>query len=105
LGFDINHTNERNLQALFDSIGAPVPVPVTPAGCLATFTYKRTVHHGQDWMRWVDALLNQGAIQLGKIDFSLKLPSIGTLVQRAVTAQIGEVDFAHGNQNRREQGH
>jgi hypothetical protein len=91
VGFDINHTDERNLQALFDSIGAPVPVPVTPAGCLATFTHKRTVHHRQELMRRLNSLLNQGAIQQGKVNFSLKLPSIGTLVQRAVAAQIGEV--------------
>lgn len=55
-------------------------------------------------MCWVGVLLNQSAIQLSKLDLPLKLPSVGALVGRAVAAQIGEVDFADHDQNRREQG-
>lgn len=60
---------------------------------------ERAVHHRQELMRRLNGLLNQGAIQQGKVNFLLKLPSIGTLAQRAVATQIGEVDFAHHDQD------
>ena len=100
LGLDIDHADERNLIALLHSIGTPVPIPVAPASRFAAFGDERTVHHRQDSMRRLNGLLNQRAIQLDKIDFLLKLSTVGTLVQRAVATQIGEVDFAHHNQNR-----
>lgn len=55
-------------------------------------------------MRGVNELLNQGAIELGKINLSLKLPPISPLAQLTVATQIGEVHFAHRNQDRRKQG-
>ena len=45
----------------------------------------RAVHHRQELMRRLNSLLNQGAIQQGKVTFLLKLPSIGTLAQRNET--------------------
>ena len=85
-------------------LAQPFLLPVAPASRFAAFSDERAVHHRQESMRWVNGLLNQSAVQQGKVNFLLKLPSVGALVGRAVATQIGEVDFAYCNQNRREEG-
>src|ERR687885_500705 len=99
MSFYFDNRNHKNFQSLFSLARYAIIKISFSLSFFATFFKKRAINGGNNCPSGLQKFLEKILKKLWKVNFFKKVTTIVFFVQRAITAEIREVNLARDEQN------